>query len=50
MRRRDLLVSAVVATLCSAILVIFTEVEDGPQDWLRCRLPAAGSANRALCR
>jgi hypothetical protein len=50
MRRRDLLVSAVVAALCSAILVIFTEVEDGPQDWLRCRLSAAAGADTRRCR
>ena len=50
MRRRDLLVSVTVAALCSAILVIFTEVEDGPQNWLRCRLGAAAAGDPARCR
>ena len=48
MRRRDLLVSAVVAVLCGTILVVFTEVEDAPQNWLRCRLAGDGAAAR--CR
>ena len=36
MSRRDLVVSAVVAGLCAAILVLFTAIEDTPMRWLHC--------------
>lgn len=50
MSRRHLLVSALVAGICGAILILFTDIERSLPRWLHCHsLPDPGSAE-PLCR
>jgi hypothetical protein len=51
MSRRDLTVTGVVAVLCAALLVLFTDIEVGVVRWVNCGpLSAGGERNSELCR
>lgn len=51
MNGRDLLVSAVVAGLCAAILVLFTDIELSAVKWINCGPLNAGREHRSeACR
>jgi hypothetical protein len=49
MSKRHLLVSALVAALCTGILVLFTEIEDSFRLWTRCT-PLQGAPHSPECR
>jgi hypothetical protein len=49
MSKRHLLVSALVAALCTGILVLFTEIEDSFQLWIRCA-PLQATSPSPECR
>jgi len=51
MTRHNLLVSAVVAAVCTGILVVFTDIEVGVTRWFNCGpLSAPGEKHSHLCR
>ena len=49
MSKRHLLVSALVAALCSGILVLFTDLEKSVGDWFRCG-KLSGVSHAGQCR
>jgi len=50
MSKRHLLVSVLVAAACSAILVLFTDLEASPGRWAACGLNAVARAGDPACR
>ena len=51
MNKRDLVVSGVVAAICTTILALFTDIEISAKDWLRCGPLASDEQQRSdLCR
>jgi hypothetical protein len=51
MTRHNLLVSAVVAALCTGILVIFTDIEVGVMHWFNCGpLSSRSEKQSQICR
>ncbi|MFZ0406496.1 MAG: hypothetical protein WAM11_00065 [Cyanobium sp.] len=51
MNRRQLLISGVVTLACGAILVLFTDIEDGVVRWVNCGPLGGPQEHRSqLCR
>jgi hypothetical protein len=50
MSKRHLLVSALVAAICAAILVLFTDIERSARRWISCDLGLASGPADPACR